>query len=88
LEELGRKLDIKMVEMTETTALIRGNETAMNGQSAIIAEIERRLSKAERRIRRLLWHASILMPITGPFVITLRYITRKLSGFAKRLRRS
>jgi len=45
--------------------------------SSFDAEMERRIAKAERRIRRLTWHTGVLMPITGPIVLILRAVTRK-----------
>jgi predicted O-methyltransferase YrrM len=49
-----------------------------------LAEIDRRMAKAERRILRLRWHAAILMPLTGPFVLVFRYIWKKISPLIKR----
>lgn len=58
-------------------------------QSDRLNALDLRLTKAERRITRLNWHAGVLMPLTGPIVLVTRLAARKLKKFyrARRPRR-
>lgn len=54
--------------------------------SALSPAVEARLAKAERRIARLNWHAAVLMPLTGPLVLILRYVSRKIKKIYRKWR--
>ncbi len=82
LEELSRKLDVAVARLKEDTTLVE----VRDGSTPGFPQIERRLLKAERRIKRLTWHTAVLMPITGPIVIVLRFLTRRLKKFRSKIK--
>lgn len=79
-EQLGRRLDVGLTYVREklpARELDHRIAALEHSGSSFDAEMDRRIAKAERRIRRLTWHAGVLMPITGPIVLILRAVTRK-----------
>lgn len=76
-DRLDDKLRNHRARFAKQEGYIFALERQFAAQQAQLNEMEARLGKAQRRIKRLQSHSAVLLPITAPFVETAKFFSRR-----------